>query len=283
MNDYYRIIDFLDNSLITLKKSNETTFVAPHSHEFIEMIYVCRGNSVHFSGVKTNRLKCGDYIFVDYNTVHGFTEKSPDFSIINCLFVPRFVDMSLKNCQTLSDILKNHMIGVFSAGYAESVFHDDDRSIKKELKNMLCEFRKRQSGYIQLIRSSLIKIIIYSARKTETNIYSKDPIVQQMIDYTNNNFQKSGNISSLSERLNYSASRLSTLFKQSTGMSYSEYLCRTRIHISCGILAETELAVERVAAQVGYSDVRSYRKNFKRLMQTTPLKYRMQSNDRGSR
>lgn len=240
MNDYYRIIDFLDNSLITLKKSNETTFVAPHSHEFIEMIYVCRGNSVHFSGVKTNRLKCGDYIFVDYNTVHGFTEKSPDFSIINCLFVPRFVDMSLKNCQTLSDILKNHMIGVFSAGYAESVFHDDDRSIKKELKNMLCEFRKRQSGYIQLIRSSLIKIIIYSARKTETNIYSKDPIVQQMIDYTNNNFQKSGNISSLSERLNYSASRLSTLFKQSTGYvllripvphtdSYKlRYTCRNR-------------------------------------------------------
>ena len=111
MNDYYRIIDFLDNSLITLKKSNETTFVAPHSHEFIEMIYVCRGNSVHFSGGKTNRLKCGDYIFVDYNTVHGFTEKSSDFSIINCLFVPRFVDMSLKNCQTLSDILKLHGCG----------------------------------------------------------------------------------------------------------------------------------------------------------------------------
>lgn len=275
MANCYSTADFLGDGVISVESISDTAVVPAHSHEFIEMIYLSDGRALHTCKGKAERMEKGDYVFVDYGAVHGFTEKSADFHAVSCLFVPEFIDISLRNSRSVSDILKNRSIGMFSAEYAGNIFHDADGGILRELDFMLDEFTEKRPGYLQMMRSGLLKIIITSVRGLGTKPYSDDPIVKRIIDYTDENYAESGNLSHLALELNYSVSRLCKLFCLAVGMSYSEYLRRTRIHISCRMLAVGNDSVEKVAERVGYADVRAYRKSFKLVMGTTPLKYRL--------
>lgn len=57
MSDFYTIKDFLNNEVILLKKSSGASHVPVHSHEFIEMLYVCGGEAVHSYKGKSIKLQ----------------------------------------------------------------------------------------------------------------------------------------------------------------------------------------------------------------------------------
>ena len=140
---------------------------------------------------------------------------------------------------------------------------------------MISEFENKEIGYSQIMRSCLIKILVLSMRNLNDQNQRFDTISYQMIEYANKNFNTKKCLGELSCKLNYSCSKLSNLFKNEFGITYTRYIQQTRIRVSCHLLLQTNMSVEQIAERVGYSDVRAYRKNFKNIMGTTPLKYRL--------
>lgn len=276
MNDVYTITNFLKYDVISISQNDDTALIPTHSHEFIEMIYMCSGEAAHSYKGKKIRLKKHDYVFVDYKAPHFLSEKSEDFCIINCLFIPEFIDAALKNHHTFSDVLSNYLIGSYPIPEEDGqIFHDDDGKVESELNLMLDEFKNKRQGYAQIIRSGLVRIIVTAMRSIEALDGKCDFKIRRMIECAGKDFAEKNLLKKLSGELGYSESSLSTLFKNSFGITYTQYIRQTRIRVSCHMLVQTDLSVEEVAERSGYTDVRAYRKNFKRIMGTTPLKYRL--------
>ncbi len=63
-------------------------------------------------------------------------------------------------------------------------------------------------------------------------------------------------------------------FKAATGLPLIDYLQNVRIEHGKQLLETTQLPVEEISVQAGYSDVSSFRRLFKRLVGLTPLTYR---------
>ncbi len=63
-------------------------------------------------------------------------------------------------------------------------------------------------------------------------------------------------------------------FKAATGLPLIDYLQNVRIEHGKQLLETTELPVEEISVQAGYSDVSFFRRLFKRLVGLTPLTYR---------
>ena len=63
--------------------------------------------------------------------------------------------------------------------------------------------------------------------------------------------------------LGFNYSYFSVLFKKETGMNFSDYLIQERMHAAMRLLMETHDSVEKIANQVGYSDVSHFRKLFR--------------------
>lgn len=63
-------------------------------------------------------------------------------------------------------------------------------------------------------------------------------------------------------------------FKAATGIPLIDYLQNVRIEHGKHLLETTELPVEEISADAGYSDVSFFRRLFKRLVGLTPLTYR---------
>lgn len=276
MNGFYTITDFLRNDEISIVKEKSNDRVPVHSHEFIEMIYICEGEVTHSYNGENIKLNKNSYIFIDYNQPHCLTDKSADLCIIRCIFIPGFIDSALKNNYTFSDVLSNYLIGISPLTVnSVKIFFDKNNEIKTELENMLTEYANKEIGYCQIMRSSLIKIIVLSMRNSDIRNQNFGATVQRMIEYANKSYNSKKCLGELAAKLNYSESKLSYLFKNEFGITYTCYIRQTRIRISCHLLLQTNMSVEQISERIGYSDVRAYRKNFKAIMGTTPLKYRI--------
>ena len=67
---------------------------------------------------------------------------------------------------------------------------------------------------------------------------------------------------------------ISRKFKEVIGIPFETYLQNVRIQNACTLLIETDDPIDTIIEKVGYMDGDSFRKNFKRLLNTTPLRFR---------
>lgn len=70
-----------------------------HSHNYFEFVYVLHGRALHYTENKKAMIKEGDYFLIDINQSHGYETATPneEFAIINCMFMPSFLDNTLGN------------------------------------------------------------------------------------------------------------------------------------------------------------------------------------------
>lgn len=253
---------------------------ALHSHDFLELVYVVSGHAVHIrDGIKTV-VNPGNYYIIDYNSKHEYITDDESFSVINCLFVPKFIDLSLANCRSFQKLLNNYLIRL-SADFSEInptqiIFFDDDEKIKNILNMLLSEYSKKQPGYLEIMRCGLIEIIIQTVRKTALNDtyttyknYSK-----YIMKYVSENYMKAITLKDIANDLNFSVPYLSTVFKLDTGMGFNKYLQKTRIEESCRLLANTDFKVIEIAEAVGYNDISAFNTVFKNHLGITPRDFR---------
>lgn len=84
-------------------------------------------------------------------------------------------------------------------------------------------------------------------------------------------------ISTLSNRVNLSPTRLRQLFKRETDRSPMQYLRDLRMQHAENLLRSTFLSVKQVAFVSGISDVSSFVREFKRRYGLAPSKFRARS------
>ncbi|MCQ6562103.1 AraC family transcriptional regulator [Paenibacillus mendelii] len=80
----------------------------------------------------------------------------------------------------------------------------------------------------------------------------------------------------LAEAAHLSKFYVSRIFRQETGSSITDYLIARRIKQACRLLQTTTLPIERIGIEVGLPNVSYFIQLFKKVVGTTPLKYRQQ-------
>jgi AraC-like DNA-binding protein len=79
---------------------------------------------------------------------------------------------------------------------------------------------------------------------------------------------------SVAAHVGVSAIYLSVLFKEETGENFRDYLIAAKIHRAKKLLKETDSRIYEIALQSGYSDIKYFSKNFRRLVGCSPNEYR---------
>lgn len=97
--------------------------------------------------------------------------------------------------------------------------------------------------------------------------------------YIDSHYQHDIGIEEVAEHVQISFSYFCTLFKQTAGCTFLEYLTRFRIQKACQLLRQSEVKVYQIAPLVGYQDPRYFTQVFKKMMGMTPSEYREQQQD----
>jgi len=252
----------------------------PHSHSFFELAYVLSGSAIHWLDGEKRVIKKGDYLIMDYDAQHNYIKNEDEkFELVNCLFLPEFIDKTLKNKHNFNDIVNNYMIklnnSVINISPANNIFNDEDGYIGQLLQGCLTEFREKKTGCMEIIRSKLIEIIIITMRKnTDNTTRISDPLCEHIVKYTSENLTQKDILKCVSNQVNFSISYLSRHFKEKMGITYTEYLQKQRIEQSLSLLLHTNKKVVEIAELCGYSDMKFFNSLFKKNIGLTPRDFR---------
>ena len=103
--------------------------------------------------------------------------------------------------------------------------------------------------------------------------YTVDQI-SKSIRFMKENLSCCYTIQELADRLNFSVSHYSELFKKKTGFSPMQYFNQLKIQKSCQYLYFTDMNIKQICVQVGFDDPYYFSRMFKKLMGLSPAKYR---------
>ncbi len=101
-----------------------------------------------------------------------------------------------------------------------------------------------------------------------------DPVVSQAQDWLEEHFSENVLVDMLAKEMGLSARHFQRRFKDATGDSPITYLQKIRIEVAKEKLATTRTSFGEITWEVGYEDINSFRKIFKRHTSISPKEYR---------
>lgn len=245
-----------------------------HRHEFFELVYVLQGTALHRLEGSAAKLHQGEYFIIDTGTVHCY-EEVEGLEIVNCLFLPEYIDRALKDCPTLAALLSNQTMrfGVMlDVKAADRVFRDEDGSVRKLILQMEQEYSSGKTGYMELLRCLLTQVLVKAVRASEKNQPIVHPATAAVAEYLRAHIQEPLSLESLSRRCGYTPQYISSLFHRDMGMTVQSFLQHLRTEKACRLL-EQGYSPSEVAGLVGYGDVKHFSRVFRKCRAVTPKQY----------
>lgn len=259
-----------------------------HGHEFVELIYVAKGQATHLFQDISYEIVEGDVFIINPGEKHGYQiGEGQSIQVINCLFEPGFIPTYLLRELRLSDSLDFFYVQPFLNRDAR-FYHklnlrgeaaDKTRGILEEL---LQEMVRQKPGFQALVQLRMTELFIllsrfYNERNNKTDKRSpSELLVRRVCGYVERHYSHKITLPMLSELFYIGGRQLNRHFNRHIGTSVIEYVLRIRIEKAKRLLAETEEKVNVVAETVGYEDAASFSRSFAREVGCSPGKYRDQ-------
>ncbi len=118
-------------------------------------------------------------------------------------------------------------------------------------------------------------ILLYTFSRLSVSTPKGNPLINKIIEFSEENFKENDfSISVIAEELGYNVKYLSHIFKEKTGVTYSEYLRDLRIKYAISLFDHGLDSVKNVAILSGFSDPLYFSTVFKKCIGVTPKEYK---------
>ncbi len=132
------------------------------------------------------------------------------------------------------------------------------------------------------VSTQVAKTQIIDSKRGSQNSYTNvtlhkphsDTLIKQVQEYIENNFEQPLQVSALAAMINVTPRTLNRRFQGCVAMRPIEYIQAVRIEQAKRLLESKEVTIKSLAYQVGYSDISSFTRLFKRATELTPKEYR---------
>ena len=227
------------------------------------LLYCIEGNGYIHIGRKKHELKPNSYFIIPKGVPHHYgTTNSDPWSIY-------WIHFSGEH----SNILYSRYTRD-SEPEVQVIPYDEHRVKLFDLIFTMLE-RNYSIRNIELINIKLLEYLssfIYH-EEMYPSFYTSDHI-NNSIEFMKKNLHSSYNIQELAEKLNYSVSHYSALFKKKTGFSPIHYYIQLKIQKSCQYLYFTDMNIKEICSKIGFDDPYYFSRMFKKMMGSSPAKYR---------
>ena len=250
-----------------------------HDHHFFELAYVVSGTAKHELNGISGTLQPGDYFFIDFGSSHSY-EQVQDLDLINCLFLPEFIDETLQGCKSLNTLLQACMIRyhqlTIGESWADRIFHDQDGQIGQLLIGMVDEYKNKKLGSTEIFRCRLTEILIHTLRMLVQphRPQSNSTIINDVLHFADFHYHETISLQNFCAQKHYNISYISRRFKQETGMTFRDYIQKLRMEKCCELLAGSNIPISDIARMIGYEDIQFFHAVFKKYLHMPPREYR---------
>lgn len=267
--------------LIQVRPHTRFVHFPKHRHNYIEVIYMCQGTTMHIIDGHKVLLEEGDLLFLNPHAEQEiFPAKATDIAV-NFIILPEFFDTAFSMMGEEENALRDFLIGTLSGNNGLSsylYFHVSDiLPVQNLIENMVWTIfynmgNKRSCNQITM-GLLFLQLLNYMDKMEIGSGKFQTELTGAVLGYIEEHY-RNGSLSELAELLKYDVYWLSREIKKYTGKTYKELLQEKRMNQARYLLAHTKLSVNQIIALVGYENNSYFYRKFREKYGETPKDYR---------
>ena len=253
-----------------------------HTHDFIEIMYVCGGSITHEIGGGTVTVHTGELIILGKDTHHSIKPSSISDIGINLIISTDLFELmlnALRHDSTLNTRRLDALLGR-AEGDRFCVFNCADHlEITNLMESMIWSVVCRESADGYILEQSLKLLLCYlcSLPEEQASLAAEDTytenIKKRIVKYVRSSYS-TATLTECAEMLGLSATYLSRWIAGHFGVSFKELLMRERFSVAADLLRTADMPIGDIILHVGYENSSYFHKEFKKRFGMTPNNYR---------
>ena len=272
--------------LIEIRPHTRFIYFPKHRHNYIEMIYMCRGRTTHVVNDQEIILDEGDLLFLSQQAQQEILPAGVNDIAINFIILPEFFDKVFQLLEGEKNPLSEFLMScVFKSqsSYSHLYFSVADvLPIQNLIENMVWSLSNNLHNKHAINQKTmgllLLQIMNHTDKLESNNSDFKGKLALDVLSYINEHF-KDGSLTKLATLLNYDLHWLSKEIKNQTGKNFTTLLQEKRMLQASYLLKQTQIPIADVIESVGYENSSFFFRKFKECYGISPKKYRMAKGD----
>lgn len=278
--DYKKLIT--SGKVIDVRTHTRFVHFPKHTHNYVELIYMCSGSTKHIINGSEIVLEEGELLFLNQNAIQEIMPAGENDIAVNLIILPSFFDYALTMLGDEDNLIREFIIDCLKSKDNDvSYLHfkvADVLPIQNLMENLIWTIHNKQNNKRSINQATMGVLLLQLMNYTEFVDVGKDNSGQELVmsvyKYVEENY-RDGSFTDLAEQLHYDLHWLSKTIKQLTGKNYTELLQDKRMRQAAYLLRTSKLTVADIATAVGYENISYFHRLFQKTYGTSPRNYRL--------
>ncbi len=268
-----------DGKLITIRPHTRFVHFPLHSHDYVEIVYMCSGSTTHIVDGDTIVLNEGELLFLGQSAKQEILPAGEDDIAVNFIVMPEFFDRILQMIGEEETPLKTFIVDCLKNKHSKTGYLHfqvaDVLPVQNLMENLiwLLLYGAPNKRSINQITMGLVFLQLIGYSEKILHKKPSDEITVRVLGYIEENY-KNGSLGELSKLLHYDISSISREIKNKTGKTYTELVQEKRLSQACFLLKNTTMTIDEIASNVGYENISFFYRLFKKSYGISPKKYK---------
>lgn len=268
--------------LITIRKHTRFLHFPQHSHNYVEIIYMCTGSTRHIINGNEIILNQGELLFLNQNALQEIYPAGNDDIAVNFIILPEFFDYALNMLEDDKNPLRSFIIDCMRGEKKSSAYlHyrvSDVLPVQNLVENLIWTLMNHQQNKRSINQATMgllfLQLANYADAAETDATNDSDLLMTQVLNFIEEHY-KDGSLIQLADQLHYNVYFLSREIKRSTGLNFTDLIQNKRLKQASYLLLHTSMSVADISGAVGYENISYFHRIFKKHFGVSPRHYRI--------
>lgn len=271
-----------NGKLIDMRPHTRFVHFPPHTHNFVEFVYMYQGSTTHFIDGAKITLKTGDLLFMNQHATQEILPAGEEDIAVNFMILPQFFDVILKSLGRESSALRDFLISCLTdRDMGGNYLYFDAAEIlpvQNLMENliwiMLEEPRNKRTLSQNTVALLFLTLMDYTDRISAAESSWEQNLMLQLLTCIETQYREAA-LSDFSAAHDIDIYTLSRLIRRMTGKTFKDLLIEKRMGEAAYLLTQTNIAVTDIAHLVGYENTSFFHRQFRGHYGVSPREFRV--------
>ena len=278
--DASKLLD--DGKLIQIRTHTRFVHFPMHTHNFVEVVYMCEGSTHHVINGNDVILNAGELLFISQSAKQEiYLAKESDVAV-NFIILPEFFDYGLTMMETENNQLRSFVIDCLTGGKEDTGYLHfkvaDVLPVQNLVENLIWTIIRKEPNKRSIQQATMgllfLQLMNQIDRMETAEADKQQKLVIDVLSYIEEHY-RDGDLDSLAKQLHYDMRWLSKEIKKRTGLNYTDLVQKKRLNQAAYLLTTSNMNVIDIGLAVGYDNTSYFHRIFQKQFGMTPRKYRI--------
>ena len=250
-----------------------------HTHDYVEMVYMCRGETTHLVNGTKIVLKQGELLMLGQHARQEIKPAGAEDIAVNLIVRPAFLQGILSFLGNEETPLRRFVLSCLSGNTETGYLYfrvAEVLPVQNLIENLLWTMihdHANRRGIYQMTLGLLMAELLEHTDSLRFSSPEEETIVQAL-RYIEEHY-RDGSLTELAQLTHYDFAALSRLIKNRTGKTYTDLIQEKRLSQAAWLLTNTGKRVDEIARLAGYENISYFHRLFSSRFGMSPRQYRI--------